>query len=80
VWIHDNFFSPATLWVPAGTTVRWINYGYQSHSVASQQGLWDSGPMRRGAEFSISFTEPGTYRYVCRFHPGEMTATVIVAK
>jgi plastocyanin len=80
VWMYDNFFSPATIWVPAGTTVRWINYGSHTHSVASQQGLWDSGPIKHGAEFSVTFVEPGTYVYVCRYHPTEMVANVIVSK
>jgi plastocyanin len=80
VWIHDNFFSPGTIWVPAGTTVRWINYGYEQHSVVSLAGSWDSGAMRHGAEFSITFNQPGTFRYACRYHSGEMVAEVIVSK
>jgi plastocyanin len=80
VWIYDNFFSPATLLVPAGTTVRWINYGFHTHTVTAQSGAWESGPVRRGAEFSLTFTEPGTYRYSCRFHPGQMAGTITVTK
>jgi plastocyanin len=80
VWIYDSFFSPATVMVPAGTTVRWINYGYHNHSVASSENQWDSGPLQRGAEFSVTFSKPGTYQYTCRFHPQQMTAKVIVTK
>jgi plastocyanin len=80
IWIHDGMFSPGTIWVTAGTTVRWINYGYGPHSVASMDGLWDSGPMRRGVEFSVTFTQPGTYRYQCRYHPDLMAGVVIVSR
>jgi plastocyanin len=80
VWVYDNYFSPATIMVPAGTTVRWINYGYHEHSVASGSGDWDSGPLRRGAEFSLTFSKPGTYAYTCRYHPRQMTAKVVVTK
>jgi plastocyanin len=80
IWIYDSFFSPATMTVKAGTTVRWINYGQHSHSVASQDGEWDSGPMKRGAEYSITLNNPGTYNYFCRYHPNEMTAKIVVTK
>jgi plastocyanin len=80
VWIYDSYFSPSTIMVRAGTTVRWINYGYHSHSVAAQDGDWDSGPMRRGAEYSITLSQPGTYRYFCRYHPDQMVAKIIVTK
>lgn len=80
IWLYDDFFSPAAVMVSPGTTVRWINYGYQSHSVSSSEGLWDSGPIRRGGEFSLTFTRPGTYQYFCRYHPMEMQATVIVTR
>jgi plastocyanin len=80
VWIYDNSFSPPTTMVKAGTTIRWVNYGYHNHSVTSAAGLWDSGPIRRGAEFKINLKEPGTYQYVCRYHQRQMVATITVTK
>lgn len=80
IWIYDNFFSPDTIVVRPGTTVRWINYGYHNHSVAAQDGDWDSGPMRRGAEYSITLDKPGTYQYLCRYHPDQMSAKIVVQK
>jgi len=78
VWLYDNYFSPPMMMVPAGTTVRWINYGYHRHSVTSRD--WDSGPLERGAEFSVTFTKPGTYQYSCRYHPSSMMATITVTR
>src|SRR5262249_42706596 len=78
VWMYANSFSPDTVMIAPGPTVRWINYGYHNHSVASQGGQWDSGPVARGSEFSLTFTKSGTYRYYCRYHQREMMGTVVV--
>jgi len=42
VSIQDYSFSPATLTIAAGTTVRWINNGPAPHSTTSDAGVWDS--------------------------------------
>ncbi len=80
VWIYDSSFSPATLLVKAGTTVRWINYGFGQHTVTAQDGSFDSGTISRGGEFSLTFDKPGVYAYFCRFHPQHMVGTVTVTK
>ena len=63
-----------------GTTVRWINYSNQAHSVTSLQGVWDSGTLQHGAKFSITFTKAGTYSYASRDKPSQMTGTIVVNK
>jgi plastocyanin len=80
VWLLDDAFSPSTTVVQVGTTVRWINYSYQAHSVTSLQGLWDSGTLQRGAKFTLTFTKPGTYSYASRDKPSQMTGTIVVNK
>ena len=40
--------------------------------------LQASGDGPAGGTFSVTFAEPGTYDYVCRFHPA-MTGTVVVS-
>jgi plastocyanin len=75
VTIRDDFFSPATLTVPVGTTVVWTNRGSQ-HTVTAS-GTFDSGVLRSSATFSHTFTAPGTYRYVCQLHNG-MSGTIVV--
>jgi plastocyanin len=77
VGLHDNFYAPLTVVVAPGDTVRWTNHGLH-HTVTSQTGLWDSGPIEGGGEYSFTFTQPGTYPYHCRFHAREMQGTVIV--
>ncbi len=45
VMIQDFMFSPATVTVKAGTTVRWTNNGPSAHLVASDVGVWSSGTL-----------------------------------
>lgn len=44
------------------------------------RALRNSGTMRPGASYSLTFTTPGSYAYYCLFHdgPGGMVGTVIV--
>lgn len=75
-------FMPMEFTVPAGTTVTWINNDESEHTVTAGDGSFDSGNImtanvQPGASFSFTFTEPGTYEYVCTIHP-RMTGTIIV--
>ena len=75
----DNFsFAPATLTVPAGTTVTWVNQDDVPHNIVSSEGKTLKSPvMDTDEKFSYTFTKPGTYPYYCGIHP-KMTAKVIV--
>jgi hypothetical protein len=79
IWLYDNFYGPPMTLVKPGTRIRWVNQGLHHHTVTSTDGLWDSGALSRGGDFSYTFTRPGTYTYYCRFHPFQMYGTVIVA-
>ena len=73
----DFAFRPATIEVAAGGRVTWTNRGVAPHSVTAKDGAFDSGMLESGATFAQSFATPGSYAYLCAFHP-EMTATVQV--
>jgi len=75
----DNFsFGPATLTVPVGTTVTWINQDDVPHNVVSTDGKDIKSPvLDTDQKFSYTFTKAGTYDYYCKIHP-MMTAKVIV--
>jgi plastocyanin len=80
VRIFDFGFDRATLTIPVGTTVTWANTGATEHStVAIVDGkvYWDSGIMEPGDFFSFTFTDKGTFNYLCSQHP-EMTGTIVV--
>lgn len=72
-------FSPATLSVPAGSTVTWTNYDTAPHDVKTTSGpLAIHSPMlSKGQSWSFTFTTAGAYGYVCTVHP-DMTAGITV--
>jgi plastocyanin len=74
----DNFsFSPATITVPAGTTVRWTNRDDIPHTVVNDKETFKSKTLDTDDQYSYTFTKPGTYEYFCSIHP-KMTGKVIV--
>jgi plastocyanin len=77
VTISDFAFSPATLTITAGDTVTWTNDDPIVHTATSATGAFDSGDLAEGASFSVTFTTPGTYDYVCTPHP-TMTGRIVV--
>ena len=69
---------PATLTVPAGSTVTWINQDDVPHNIVSSEGKILKSPiLDTDQKFSYTFTTPGTYSYYCGIHP-KMTGKVIV--
>ena len=70
-------FDPATITIAPGQTVRWFNDDTAPHTVTAIDSSWDSGDLPPGRSFERRFDTPGTYRYVCRYHPW-MTASVQV--
>lgn len=90
----QNTFDPATLTIPAGSTVNWVNDGTTAQSatfdptlattkgdIALPAGVtpFDSGAIAPGQTWTHSFTTPGTYKYACV--PSEaagMIGTVVV--
>jgi plastocyanin len=74
----DNFsFSPATITIPAGTTVRWTNRDDIPHTVVEDKEKFKSKTLDTDEQFSYTFTKPGTYSYFCSIHP-KMTGKVVV--
>ena len=69
-------FSPDKVEVKSGETVEWANADLTPHT-ATAQGMFDSGAINAGASWTHSFTQPGTFPYVCTFHP-EMKGVVVV--
>lgn len=83
VSIQDFTFSPASVTIKAGATVRWTNNGPSAHTTTSDAGAWGSGTLSppagggggygsggtAGGTFDFTFTQPGTYSYHCSLHP-----------
>jgi plastocyanin len=87
VTIKQFAFQAPAIRVTVGTTVRWSNDDDSAHTVtadANQEAVapqpvfaFDSGLMPKGANFSTTFTQPGTYTYHCNLHLG-MAGSVVV--
>jgi plastocyanin len=77
VWIQGMAFTPSSITVKEGTTITWTNKDAISHTVTSDDNLFDSGSLGNGKTFTYTFTTTGTYQYHCSIHPS-MTAKVIV--
>lgn len=81
VLAFEYSYSPKTVTVPAGSTVTWRNTGKAAHT-ATLAGAFDTGRIAPGAEATVTFRTPGTYRYVDRFYGGPtgegMNGTVVV--
>lgn len=78
VAIKNMQFQPATIKVKSGESVTWINSSAMPHTVTSTDGgKIASQTLGNGGAFQHTFTEPGTYTYICSLHPS-MTGTVIV--
>jgi plastocyanin len=80
IMIRNFAFDPPALTVKTGTAVTWINNDSPPHALASDAGspeAFSSDPLATGASYTVTFNQPGTYRYHCSIHPS-MTGTIIV--
>jgi plastocyanin len=68
--VNDPGYTPDTMTVILGinNTVEWRNNDSMAHTVSAVDGSFDSGNMQPGAIFTHTFTQPGTYNYVCVYH------------
>jgi plastocyanin len=75
-----NFnFGPATITVPAGSSVTWTNSDDDAHSVVADDKAFRSAPLDTGESYSFTFATPGTYAYHCGLHP-QMHGKVVVTR
>ena len=74
--VCDNFYSPGTVTITAGTTVTWTWGGAANHSVTIT-GVPSSG-IKSSGTFAHTFSTPGTFTYDCDVHGASMSGTVQV--
>ena len=77
VTIRRNAFKPKTITIKAGDTVTWKNQDGIDHTATARDKSWSTKSLSGGGSGSITFTEKGTFKYFCKWHPG-MKATVVV--
>lgn len=77
ITIQGFAFAPATITIPAGTTVTWTNKDGPKHNVISANGAFGSKDLATGETFSFTFNAAGSFAYGCTIHP-RMVATIVV--
>lgn len=63
VTITDSGYVPATVTIPPGTQVNWVNRGSKVHAATSDQPLFDTGGLGPNQWNFFTFTGVGTYTY-----------------
>jgi plastocyanin len=84
VTIQNFAFTPATVSIPKGTTVSWVNKDSSNHVIVNdaqgsiaQGALFTSNSLLKGESYLFKFETPGTYPYHCSIHPS-MKGTIVV--
>lgn len=71
VKIGNFAFIPATITVPKGTKLEWVNEDDVPHIVIGTDADTPikSPPLDTDEHYSVVLDKPGTYRYFCSIHP-----------
>jgi plastocyanin len=77
VVIDDVAFMNGEVRVATGRTVTFDNRDSQAHTATGANGSFDTGTIPAGEVSRVTFDEPGTFPYICSFHPF-MKGTVTV--
>jgi plastocyanin len=77
VTMGDLFFSPASVSIAAGDTVTWHNTGQAPHNATADDGSFKTPTLNNGQSASHTFTQAGTFSYICTIHPN-MKGTIRV--
>ena len=79
VSVRDDVFSPKSVSVSKGSTVKWSWKGEDPHNVTVTSGpsKFRSATQTKGS-FSRKLTKKGTYKIVCTLHTPGMRMTVKV--
>ena len=67
IWITDNVCIPSLLIVVGGSRVNWISKDGQTHTVTSDEGLFDE-ILLPGEAFHHDFLDKGNHHYFCKIH------------
>lgn len=72
-------FAPAALTVHVGDTITWTNQDQAPHDVTTTSAPvpLHSPTLATGQSWTYTFSQPGTYAYICSIHP-DMRAQIVV--
>lgn len=79
VEIVEFAYDPVDVAVRTGGTIEWTNSDAAPHTATAEDDSFDTGSLDKGDSARITFDEPGSFKYICTFHPF-MNATVEVVE
>ena len=77
VRIYGSAFSPRSVTITAGDTIKWVNRDNDHHQVYADNGSFVSAILRTNQSFSFTFKAAGTYTYKDELHP-KIRGTIVV--
>src|SRR4051812_41370640 len=72
-----SYFSPKSVTITEGDTVKWVNKDTVTHQVYGDKGQFVSPILKPGQTFSFTFRAAGTYDYKDELHP-KITGSIVV--
>jgi plastocyanin len=70
-------FEPAILTVASGDRITWVNKDFFPHTATADDKTFDSHSIAPTDTWTFVAGKPGTYTYICTFHP-TMKGTITV--
>jgi plastocyanin len=77
VRIYGSSFSPKSVTITAGDTIKWVNKDNDNHQVYADHGQFVSAILKPNQSFSFTFRAAGTYTYKDELHP-KIRGTIVV--
>ena len=77
VAIQGFAFNPDSITISPGDTIKWTNMDSATHTVEATDSSFKSDNLKTGDSYEHTFTNPGTYNYMCSIHPS-MRGSIIV--
>jgi plastocyanin len=77
VKVFGSAFSPKSVTITAGDTIKWVNKDNDNHQIYADHGEFVSAILRPNQSFSFAFRAAGTYTYKDELHP-KIRGTIVV--
>jgi len=77
----DFSFDPGSVTAASGDTIELSNEGESPHNLqAEEAGLDEDVDPGKTVSIDLADVEPGTYDFVCKFHPDDMKGTLEITE
>jgi plastocyanin len=77
---EDFSFDPGTVTAAVGDTIELSNEGEAPHNLqAEDAGLDQDVDAGESVSIDLADVEPGTYDFICKFHPDDMQGTLEIS-